>query len=470
MTGWLKLSDEQRKRTITDVEYEEGIRSKAVEKDWWVTLTLRALFNGKYKNYLLFKGGTSLSKCWKLIHRFSEDIDIAIDPSAFGETYQENPSKSFVKKLRRLGCDFTSNELKKDLEIQLEALGLTKETVEIYAAEVDPTRPDTDPQTLFVKYKSLYDPNPYLEDIVKIEVSTRYLKEPSSTVTIQSLLNEFSPNDAYPEPPFEVMATEAHRTFLEKAFLLHEEFSRPEKKDIRFKRMSRHLYDLVRMAEEGVDKKALEDLNLYKAILTHRKHYSKLSWMTNYDILERDTISFLLPDEILKVYEDDYKTMREEMIYREAPAFDELMKRLKKLNNRFRTIPPEPKIIKVQPEFPPYKFFKNEEEAKYDTWRIDVDEKFKIFRLKNIILDPIEARNVLSLELRIESAADDYTVKINLNNLTYIPRHANHLFFIDKDKENLDLVLPAGRKWITIKVILQSDIEKFEMNLGCDYL
>lgn len=111
MIDWLKLSDEQRRRSITEVEYAERIRAKAIEKDWWVTLTLKALFTGKYKNDLLFKGGTSLSKCWKLIHRFSEDIDIAIDPKAFGQEYKENPSKSFVKKLRRLGCGFTSKIL-----------------------------------------------------------------------------------------------------------------------------------------------------------------------------------------------------------------------------------------------------------------------------------------------------------------------------------------------------------------------
>jgi hypothetical protein len=335
MTGWLRLSDEQRKRSITEVEYEDGTRSKAIEKDWWVTLTLKALFTSKYKNDLLFKGGTSLSKCWKLIHRFSEDIDVAIDSAVFGVAYQENPSKRFVKQLRRLGCNFTSNELKQELENQFHALGVPNGTLKIYAADIDPQMPDTDPQTLFIEYQSLYDKNPYLEDVVKVEVSTRYMKEPSSNILVQSLLNEFFPNDAYPETPFEVTSIEPHRTFLEKTFLLHEEFLRPEKKERSAKRMSRHLYDLERMMNTDIVIKALSDDTLYQAIIKHRKHYSMLSWM-DYTTLERDKISFLLPTELLEAYQNDYNIMKEEMIYRDAPSFDELMKKLNELHERFR--------------------------------------------------------------------------------------------------------------------------------------
>ena len=71
MTGWLKLTDSQRKATIDEAEQISGITAKAIEKDWWVTLTLKALFQSAYARHMVFKGGTSLSKCWKLIARFS---------------------------------------------------------------------------------------------------------------------------------------------------------------------------------------------------------------------------------------------------------------------------------------------------------------------------------------------------------------------------------------------------------------
>jgi predicted nucleotidyltransferase component of viral defense system len=77
MIGWLhNLTDDQRKATIAQAAQESGMRAEVVEKDWWVTLTLKALFNTQYAQYMVFKGGTSLSKCWNLITRFSEDIDI----------------------------------------------------------------------------------------------------------------------------------------------------------------------------------------------------------------------------------------------------------------------------------------------------------------------------------------------------------------------------------------------------------
>lgn len=133
MTGWLKLTNEQRKATIDQAVKLSGINAKAIEKDWWVTLTLKALFQSAYSKYFVFKGGTSLSKCWKLISRFSEDIDIALSPEAFGMEYIENPSKSAITHLKKKGYSFTSNELKAELENQILCLGLPAGMVITYA-------------------------------------------------------------------------------------------------------------------------------------------------------------------------------------------------------------------------------------------------------------------------------------------------------------------------------------------------
>src|SRR5215204_3821736 len=124
MIGWLGLTDEQRKTTLEQAGLESRVQVKALEKDWWVTLTLKALFQSPYAKYIVFKGGTSLSKCWKAISRFSEDIDIALDPAAFNMQYIDAPTKGYVKKLKRMGCEFTSTKLKEALEEGLTALGL----------------------------------------------------------------------------------------------------------------------------------------------------------------------------------------------------------------------------------------------------------------------------------------------------------------------------------------------------------
>ena len=108
MIKWLSLTDAQRRITLEQASVRSGIQVKAIEKDWWVTLCLQALFSTPYGEHFIFKGGTSLSKGWKLIQRFSEDIDIALDPRAFGMEYIETPTKSQVKKMKRAGCNFTT--------------------------------------------------------------------------------------------------------------------------------------------------------------------------------------------------------------------------------------------------------------------------------------------------------------------------------------------------------------------------
>lgn len=338
MIEFLELPEDRRRALLEQIEYTEGIQQKALEKDWWVTLTLKALFTCKYKQYIVFKGGTSLSKCWKLIERFSEDIDIALAPEAFGMSYEENPSASFVKKLKRAGCDFTSNELKVELEKQFTELGVPAGILKIEAEPVKENMPDTDPQTILVHYPTLIGPNDYLADVVKIEVSVRSLQEPNAMAKVQSILSESERFSIYKETPFEVLAVQPYRTFLEKMFLLHEEFQKPDPSKIRSERMSRHLYDLERMMDKEAGAKALEDQELYKTIIYHRLNYSRLKDV-DYETHSKETLSFIPPTGITAAYAKDYETMRSVMIYGDAPEFDDLIKRLTELLNRVRNMP-----------------------------------------------------------------------------------------------------------------------------------
>lgn len=469
MVEFLKLSEDQRRGIIGVIDYTQGIPEKAVEKDWWVTLTLKALFSSEYAQYMVFKGGTSLSKCWKLIERFSEDIDIALNSEAFGVKYELNPGKNYVTNLKKKACSFTSNELKNCLVKQLLSFGVPAELFTVEAAAVEAKMPDKDPQVLYLKYKSLYEASDYLADQVKIEISARSQHEPASKIKVNSFIGESAhvSKDAYKEEPVELIAVEPQRTFLEKAFLLHEEFKKPDKTKIKAERMSRHLYDLERMMDREIGKIALEDEQLYKSIIKHREKYSRLGWV-DYTMLHRDSISFVPPDDLMTMYESDYKSMREEMIYGEAPEFSGLVKRIKKLNNRFRTVPPTLKKVTIASEFPPYHFFKDEEKIKNNTWRIDIDEKFRIFNLHSFTLHPIELRNDFEILIRIEND-EDTSIKLNAANWDYIERHKNTLFFKHDGDYEINLDLPEGRKWITITVYELKPIEEYHIKLTCNY-
>jgi len=331
---WLQLNETQRLKTLQQASAESGIPIKAIEKDWWVTLVIRAIFQSKYAPYLLFKGGTSLSKCWKLIDRFSEDIDLALDRDYFGVFPEWTNTQ--VKKLKKKACAFTSNELRTAIEEQLHHLGVPPEIVGITAAEVKESMPDKDPQELLVHYQSLTDKLTYVEDVVKIEVSARSLKEPWKGCTIQSLLDEILPSSPFSEAPFAVPSVEPIRTFLEKLFLLHEEFQK-ELSKIRSFRMSRHLYDIVKIKDTEHGKNALTNDELYAQIVAHRKMFSFLPWV-DYNLHQRKTLSFIPPNEIIGVYREDYTTMTTTMIFGVAPSFDEMINSLKKLLATIRNL------------------------------------------------------------------------------------------------------------------------------------
>nr|WP_295872820.1 nucleotidyl transferase AbiEii/AbiGii toxin family protein [uncultured Chitinophaga sp.] len=333
----LSLTREQQKTALEEVSLLSGISANAIEKDWWVTLTLKAIFQSPYANCFIFKGGTSLSKGWRLIERFSEDIDLALDPRAFGMEYKEEPTKGEVERLRRRGCEFTSTILKQTLKEQFSKLGVSSTLYTITAEAIAPQRPDKDPQRIFITFDSVLSPVAYLRSIVQIEVSARSLLEPFTEKPVMSLIHEYFPNSLYyPEIPFYVPVVVPRKTLLEKAFLLNEEFIKPDSRKIRVERMSRHFYDMLKMDHAGVVDEALADNVLYTTIQKHRKHYSRLKYMGTYTSLDRKEISFIPPAHMLDTYQNDYQYMTTHMLHGEIPDFAVVLDGLATILEKFR--------------------------------------------------------------------------------------------------------------------------------------
>ena len=333
MIDWLKnLNDASRLISITEASRISGISAKAIEKDWWVTLSLKLVFNTPYAKHFAFKGGTSLSKGWQLIDRFSEDIDISLSSEAVGIAYAESPSKTFVEQLRRAGCSFTSNELMEALKAEFRNNEVPENLYSIEAEPVRANMPDTDPQTLYVNFVSLFDPNPYLPDRVKIEFSIRSLKEPSIKRSMRSLLVTHFSNENYIEGNCEVLTILPQRTLIEKMLLLHEEYNRDERARMRTERMSRHYYDLFQLSRQDFSTSTLQNNEFIEEIIEHRKYYSRLKRF-DYTTLKRGSIRIIPSDDILKSLELDYEIMRAEMIYGNPPTFEEIIQAMKNLQN-----------------------------------------------------------------------------------------------------------------------------------------
>jgi len=333
MNEFLKISSKRQTNVFEKVAKVVKIVPQAVEKDVWVTAILRALFALPYAEHLSFKGGTSLSKCYNLINRFSEDIDIAVYREFLG--FGGNLSKTQInEKLRRAACSFVREKLQFDLAKEIENQEIDKNLFSV-AVNITPIS-TTDPEIIEIRYKSRYNELSYLKPIVKLEISGRSMNEPLRKIALQSFVDKEFPTATFAEKPFEVNAVVPERTFLEKICLLHEEFSKPQEL-MRSERMSRHLYDLTRMFDTDISEKALSDKELYQNIIEHRRIFIGLKGF-DYNTLLPETINIIPPKNVISQWQKDYETMRETMIYGESLPFDKLIEKMKQLNEKIRKI------------------------------------------------------------------------------------------------------------------------------------
>lgn len=298
----------------------------AVEKDWWVSRTLEIIFNMPIAKHLVFKGGTSLSKAWKLINRFSEDIDLAINRE-FLMNSEKGWTKKEITKLRQLSGNYCTKTFVEDLKKQFEIKGYSGLDLNV----IETQQTDQDPRIVNIYYHNVIkSDSEYLLPRVQIEISCRSLREPFTLQSFGALVDEFYSGEDFAEPLFQVPTVNPERTFLEKLFLLHEEFHRPAEK-IRVNRLSRHIYDIYQLTQSGIASKAISDKGLYESIVLHRYKFSRVSGV-NYNLLNPITLNPIPPQSLIMEWENDYKKMKEDMIFDdEKPSFEDLINNLKQL-------------------------------------------------------------------------------------------------------------------------------------------
>lgn len=317
MNRWHSTSDTDKQIAYNQIWEKTNLPAFAVEKDWWVVQTLAILFEMGIGKHLVFKGGTSLSKAWDVIERFSEDIDLAVDRSFF--EFEGELGKKQRTKLRKTANSYVVEVLYPELTKAFEDKGLTGVKIEL--EEI--VSSDQDPIIISVYYPNVIETPGYIQPRVQIEIGCRSLREPFENRPILSLLDETYPNVEFSQEHVQIPSVLPERTFLEKVFLLHEEFQRPKEK-IRTDRLSRHLYDIYQLSKNDYANKALENKDLYKTIVKHRYSFTRLGGV-DYNLHQPQTIDFIPPEELLPAWEADYKTMQEQMIHGDSPNFTELM-------------------------------------------------------------------------------------------------------------------------------------------------
>ena len=324
-------ADEQR-MVIQQVANRMILPPQAIEKDVWVTALVQIVFTLPFADKLVFKGGTSLSKVWNVIERFSEDIDLSIDRQHFG--LEGDLTKKQLKNLRKQSSLFVKDEFCNALRNALNTYGLQDYcSVEAQSdGEGDNTYPE--PRKVFIRYQSLFDKLDYLSSEIVLEIGARALMEPTSKKTVKSLISENSDIDTTVINS-DIITIVPEKTFLEKAFLLHEIFTSGG--SMKADRKSRHLYDLEKMMDKDFAIKALSDIKLWNAIQHHRSIFTPVRGI-DYTSNIRSNICIIPPQNVIAEWQQDYEMMQQTMIHGESLSFDKLVNRLEELQERYRIL------------------------------------------------------------------------------------------------------------------------------------
>lgn len=332
---FLKLPEQERKDVFEAEAEELDTLPSYVEKDFWVCLVLDILYNGLNADHprLLFKGGTSLSKGYNLIQRFSEDVDFTVfrqdigfdeskDPSASGISGKERERRS--KSLMEDSSQYICNKLRNDLE----AIALTMAP----RCSVIRDTADKDESTLLFHYPSLFAEvtTAYIQPRVKLEGGGRSALEPHEELVIKPFINRILTDWDFSVP--KIVTIRPERTFWDKVMILHgwycghrDEGRLPTDRQ----RISRHYYDVAMIHKTDFGLKAVSDAALRNDVRQHNKLFFNKAWMK---LEEAKPGSWhLVPQgKLLENIKDDYQSMQG-MMLGNAPPFETIVEELENL-------------------------------------------------------------------------------------------------------------------------------------------
>jgi len=241
-------------------------------------------------------------------------------------------TKGDIRKLRRKSYQFITEIFTEKLKQKFVELGF--ENLSVKYREVE--NHDQDPLIIEIYYPTLTEKDSYLKPSILVEVGSRSLKEPFTQRSFGTIVSEVFADKPFADKPIIIPVVNPERTFLEKIFLLHEEFQKiPDK--IRVERLSRHLYDIEKLSQTEYADIALQNADLYETIVKHRSKFTPISGI-DYANHSPEKIRIIPPDKIIKDWEQDYEVMTHAMIFDNPLSFGELIKRLVELQKRINSI------------------------------------------------------------------------------------------------------------------------------------
>lgn len=326
-----QMAANKRAEIFAETANRKGLAEAIIEKDFWVCWTLKQLFSIEaLSGRLLFKGGTSLSKIFHAINRFSEDIDLAVDYAALGFTGDRDPRQEGISRNRRTAileemmveCQrYIGNDFLPALKTRCEEILGTAKT---WSLEVDAL----DPNTIRFRYPtSSSKVLAYVNPQVVLELGTHAEFVPHGDFAIRSfVVEEFPKLIADRDVP--VVALLAKRTFWEKATILHAEYHRPPERTLP-SRYSRHYYDVAMLAQGPIRAEALSDINLLDQVVRHKQTFYPSAW-AHYELARPGNLRLSPAADRVAALEGDYRNMGV-MLFGEPPPFATIMETLGEL-------------------------------------------------------------------------------------------------------------------------------------------
>ena len=317
--------DETRAGLFNTTAQRIGTTPQNVEKDFWVCWTLDALFNGLPDGpRLLFKGGTSLSKGFGLIQRFSEDIDVTVFRDDLGESHSVKDLQGLSGKKREKALDAIRKACETHIGGPLFENLSAIATAAAKRTGLDPDRliikRDKDLQTLLVQYPTATPSDGYIDKLVRIESGAKSALDPNSKRSVQPYLSD-------DVPQLDVIVTnvttvDAERTFWDKVVILHglrRWFDAKGTLRQDGHRISRHYYDIYRLLESETGKRAVKDVELGEDCVAHARMFFN---RPAFDLGSAHPPTFALTPEgeMHNALARDYIAMRG-MIFGDAPPF-----------------------------------------------------------------------------------------------------------------------------------------------------
>jgi len=314
-------TDIERRGLFIEVADKTGISNFIIEKDFWVSWVLGKIFaDAELAKILCFKGGTSLSKVFGLIDRFSEDLDLILAQSVVLKDGEKIKQSSITKQA----------EFNKIVE---ERAGIyiktkLKDKISKILGKICKVYPDNnDKNVLYVRFPHVFDYS-YIQPEIKLEIGPLALWDPNEREPISSFIAKALPELKLDNPIVPTIKPE--RTFWEKLTILHQEHYRPETSLLQ-PRYSRHYYDVFKIGQTDVKDRALSDIVLLTEVVNFKKCFYPRSW-ARYDEALRGTIRLLPAPQNLATLAEDYVRMQN-MIFGNKPKWEEIISFLQELEN-----------------------------------------------------------------------------------------------------------------------------------------